>query len=335
MRLALYYSGMEKAYKCIDLFAGIGGIRLGFEKAGFQTVFANDMDAHAAAVYEANHGPIICKPLEEIDLLEIPKFDVLLGGFPCQPFSHAGKRHGFQDERGNAFFTLEHLIERTKPKAFMFENVKALVTHEGGETLRIMLRSLRVKLGYQVHMAVLDAQNFGVPQKRERLFIVGFRNPKNDFNFNNLRRRPVKPLMTILEKNADPSHYLSRRYMKGLIRHKQRHSKAGNNFGYCVLDPMGVANTFVAGNMGRERNLIKDAVLPPNGGEGVSLKSPINTLGIRRLTVNECKALMGFSKRFKMPVTVRQAYKLLGNSVAVPVVGEIAKEMKRALETAG
>ncbi|WKZ29623.1 MAG: DNA cytosine methyltransferase [Patescibacteria group bacterium] len=325
---------MKKAYRCIDLFAGIGGIRLGFEKAGFQTVFANDMDAHAATVYAANHGPIVCKPLEEVDLLEIPKYDVLLGGFPCQPFSRAGKGHGFEDVRGNAFFVLEHLIDRTRPKAFMFENVKALVSHEGGETLKTILRSLRVKLGYQVHVAVLNAKDFGVPQKRERVFIVGFKNPKIDFSFNNLKRKAPKPLKEILEKGAHPSHYLSKQYMDGLIKHKQRHSDAGSNFGYCVLDPEGIANTFVAGNMGRERNLVKDRILPSDGGEGADLKSPINTLGIRRLTVNECKALQGFNKGFKMPVTVRQAYKLLGNSVAVPVIREIAKEMKRAMDTA-
>lgn len=320
-----------KTLTAIDLFAGIGGIRFGFEKAGFQIIFANDSDPRAALVYQANHGEIDSRPLETIDIKELPsKFDVLLAGFPCQPFSKAGKKRGFQDTRGTLFFELAKILDSAKPQAFFFENVKHLLTHDSGRTFSRMLTILKCELGYEVFVKTLNSKNFGLPQNRERLYIVGFKDSSASFDFDGLRKYRPRMLNTILETRASPEYYLSEKYFTGLMRHKARHTKLGNGFGCQILDPHKIANTLLAGNMGREHNLIRDRRLTKKEIAAFPRGKP-NNEGIRKLTVNECKSLQGFSKRFKMPVSNEQAYKLLGNSVSIPVIYEIAKQMREVL----
>jgi DNA (cytosine-5)-methyltransferase 1 len=320
-----------KTLTAVDLFAGIGGIRLGFEKAGFKIIFSNDFDSYATEVYRKNFGDIDSRPLQDIGTAELPKkFDVLLAGFPCQPFSTAGKKKGFSDARGTMFFELVKILKATEPRAFFFENVRHLLTHDGGRTFSTMLQILKCELGYEVFVSILNSKDFGVPQNRERLYIVGFKNPSAKFDFSALKKKKTKPIKSILETEVLPEYHLSERYYEGLLNHRARHAKAGNGFGCQILDPEGIANTLVAGNMGRERNLIQDKRLRKHLLESESYTRR-NETGVRKLTVNECKALQGFPKSFKIPVSIAQSYRLLGNSVSVPVIREIAQQMLTVL----
>jgi len=319
----------QKKFKSIDLFAGIGGIRKGFEDL-CETVYANDFDASACKTYEANFGKIDCSDLREVVKKmdkKIPKFDILLGGFPCQAFSIAGKRQGFADTRGTLFFEVEKILEKYKPKAFLLENVRNLENHDKGNTFKVIFNTLKEKLGYDVHYAVLNAKDYGVPQNRPRIYIVGFKK-KTDFGFPKPTGK-VK-LKSILEKNVDPKHYISQLYYEGMERHKNRHAQKGNGFGYMVLDTDGVSNALVVGGMGRERNLIKDK--PVNVyKKGLDKKNTKNALGLRKLTIRECARLQGFPDDFVFPVKDSPAYKQLGNSVAVPVIKAIADQMAKYL----
>ncbi len=319
----------KKKLRSIDLFAGIGGIRKGFEHI-CETVYANDFDVSACKTYTENFGEIDCSDLRDVVKnmdKKIPKFDILLGGFPCQSFSIAGKRKGFSDIRGTMFFEVEKILEKYKPRAFLLENVRNLENHDKGNTLKTILDVLTKKLNYDVHYKVLNAKDYGVPQNRPRIYIVGFKK-KTDFKFPNSTKR-VK-LKSILEKNVDPKHYISQLYYEGMERHKKRHANKGNGFGYMVLDPEGVSNALVVGGMGRERNLIKDKpvnVYKP----GDDKKATKNALGLRKLTIRECARLQGFPDSFKFPVKDSPAYKQLGNSVAVPVMRAVADAMAKHL----
>ncbi len=317
----------KKKLKSIDLFAGIGGIRKGFEDL-CETVYANDFDASACKTYSANFGDIDCADLREVVKVmdkKIPKFDILLGGFPCQAFSIAGKRKGFADTRGTMFFEVEKILAKYKPKAFLLENVRNLENHDGGNTFQTILRVLKEKLGYDVHYKVLNAKDYGVPQNRPRIYIVGFKK-KTNFNFPEPTGR-VK-LKTILQKKVDPKHYISQLYYEGMERHRNRHMSKGNGFGYMVLDPEGISNALVVGGMGRERNLIKDVPINTYK-DGMDKKLTKNALGIRKLTIRECARLQGFPDDFHFPVKDGPAYKQLGNSVAVPVIKAIADQMAK------
>ncbi len=319
----------KKKFKSIDLFAGIGGIRKGFEHI-CETVYANDFDSSACKTYSANFGEIDCSDLRDVVKnmdKKIPKFDILLGGFPCQSFSIAGKRQGFADTRGTMFFEVEKILEKYKPKAFLLENVRNLENHDKGNTLKVILTVLTEKLGYDVHYKVMNAKDFGVPQNRPRIYIVGFKK-KVDFKFPEPTKR-VK-LKSILEKKVDPKHYISQMYYEGLERHRNRHAEKGNGFGYMVLDPEGIANALVVGGMGRERNLIKDKPINVYK-NGMDKKLTKNTLGLRKLTIRECARLQGFPDTFHFPVKDGPAYKQLGNSVAVPVMKAVADEMAKHL----
>lgn len=306
--------------RAIDLFAGIGGMRLGFEKSGFEIVYSNDFDKNACQTYRANFGEIDEKDIREVDAYRIPDFDVLLGGFPCQPFSMIGKRKGMDDERAKSFFHIIRILGAKQPKAFVLENVKHLKLYDGGKVYERIKKNLEWA-GYKVTEAVLDSKNFGVPQHRERLYIVGFLDHSIEFRFPK-SRRITHPLKTILEHDVEELHYLSEKYYKGLLNHRQRHAKSGNGFGCAILDIEGVSNTIVAGNMGRERNLIKDK---PNSK---------NRWGIRRLTVRECARLQGFPERFRFPVPTTRAYQQIGNAVTVTVAKTIARTLKKYLPIA-
>ncbi|PKQ66283.1 DNA (cytosine-5-)-methyltransferase [Labilibaculum manganireducens] len=319
----------------IDLFAGIGGIRLAFQNLGGQCVFSSEWNEYSKKTYELNFGEV---PFGDITKEEtknfIPKgFDVLCAGFPCQAFSIAGKRGGFEDTRGTLFFDVAEVIKKHQPKAFFLENVKGLRSHDGGKTLATILNVLRNDLGYFVpEPEIMNAKNFGVPQNRERIFIVGFRSDLDIDSFEYpapLEKK--KTIKSILEKEeVSVKYYLSTQYLKTLIEHKARHADKGNGFGYEIIPEDGVANAVVCGGMGRERNLIYDHRLT-NFIPVTKIKGDVNREGIRKMTPKEWRALQGFPKEFIIEVSDVQAYKQFGNSVAVPAIQATAKKLLECL----
>ena len=329
---------MKKEYKTADLFAGIGGIRLGFELTGrTQNVFSSEIDKYACQTYVENFGESPYYDITAMDnqksLSGIPAFDILLAGFPCQPFSIAGKGDGFKDDRGNAFFYIERILREKKPEAFLLENVKGLLTNNRGKTFTTIIDILEKKLGYTVFYRLLNSKDFNVPQKRERLYIVGF---KSNVNF----RFPVKKslnkrIKNILEKKeVSNKYYLSRQYLTTLKKHRARHKEKGHGFGFKILGENDIANTLVVGGMGSERNLIHDRKLTDFLPK-TRKKGGINKEFVRKLTPREWARLQGFPEDFKIPVSDTQAYKQFGNSVSVPVIYEIAKEMVILLDSLG
>lgn len=308
----------SKKYKAIDLFAGIGGMRLGFEKAHFDIVYSNDFDKNACRTYRENFGEIDEKNIKDVDTDIIPDFDVLLGGFPCQPFSMIGKRKGMDDERAKSFFHIIRILGAKQPRAFVLENVKHLRLYNKGQVYERIKSNLEL-MGYKVREAVLDSKDFGVPQHRERLYIVGFLDHGIEFEFPKPHRKQAV-LSEILEQDkVEEFYYLSNKYYQGLVKHRRRHEKSGNGFGFEILDRNGISNTLVAGNMGRERNLIQDVPVEKN------------KWGVRRVTIKECIRLQGFPEKYKFPVAITQAYKQLGNAVTVNVAKAVAEKVSRSL----
>lgn len=315
-----------KIYRIADLFAGIGGMRLGFERTKrIRTVVSIEIDRHCCKTYEVNFGENPFGDITKIDLKDLPDFDILLAGFPCQAFSIAGNRRGFDDSRGLLFFRVADIIRDKKPMAFLLENVKGLTNHKGGQTLKEILHTLTDELGYHVQYQVLNAKDYGLPQNRERVYIAGFRDSNVSFKFP-VYNGPHKTIRDILEGKPVPEkYYLSERYLDSLRRHKQRHKSRGNGFGYSILDLDGISNAVIVGGMGRERNLIVDTRIE-------HLSPDKNKEFIRTLTSREWARLQGFPDSFKIPVSDTQAYKQFGNSVPVNVIYYIAKEMIRALD---
>lgn len=326
-------------FKFIDLFAGIGGFRIAMQSLGGKCVFTSEWDQQAKKTYEANFGEV---PFGDITKEETKKFipddfDVLCAGFPCQAFSIAGKRGGFEDTRGTLFFDVAEIIKRKQPKAIFLENVKGLFNHDKGKTLKTILNVLREDLGYYVpDPQVLNAKDYGVPQNRERIFIVGFR---GDLGVNSFEYpKPIKKNVTfeeVKEKNVvSVKYYLSNTYLKTLINHKERHASKGNGFGYEIIPDDGTANAVVCGGMGRERNLVYDDRLEDYT-PVTHIKGEVNKQGIRKMTPREWARLQGFPDNFIIPVADASAYKQFGNSVAVPAIKATANEIiNRILENA-
>jgi len=309
-------------YTFVDLFAGIGGIRLAFEKAGGKCVFSSEWNKFAQQTYAENFGEIPDGDITKMKESEIPDHDVLLAGFPCQPFSiagvssknHLGRPHGFKDKtQGTLFFDIARILKAKRPKAFLLENVKNLTSHDKGKTFEVIIDVLKNDLGYDVHHKVVDASKL-VPQHRERIFIVGFDKPTR-FEFPELVDKRPK-LGDILEKNVEKKYTLTDGTWKSLQRHLEKHRKMGHGFGYNIADKKGVAKTLSA-------RYYKDGaeILIPQGEK----KNP------RRLTPTECARLMGFPKSFKVPVSDNQAYRQFGNAVVVPVVAYVARAMIKNL----
>jgi DNA (cytosine-5)-methyltransferase 1 len=315
----------------IDLFAGIGGFRIAMQSLGGKCVFTSEWDKEAKRTYRANFGEI---PFGDITKQEtkdyIPKkFDVLCAGFPCQAFSIAGKRGGFEDTRGTLFFEVAEIIKKHQPKAIFLENVKGLTHHDGGRTLKTILHVLREDLGYFVpEPKVMNAKDFGVPQKRERIFIVGFHKGTSIKEFD--YPEPTGQAVTfgdIKEENEVPvNYYMSTQYLKTLREHKARHAAKGQGFGYEIIPDDGIANAVVCGGMGRERNLVIDDRLT-NFTPITHIKGEVNREGIRRMTPREWARLQGFPDEFKIVVSAASAYKQFGNSVAVPAIRATAEEI--------
>lgn len=320
----------------IDLFAGIGGFRIAMQNLGGKCVYSSEFDAKAQESYFANYGDMPFGDItKEITKSYIPEhFDVLCAGFPCQAFSLAGRRLGFKDEtRGTLFFEVEDILRKHQPKAFFLENVKGLAIHDKGRTLKTILDHLD-DAGYDVvPPQILNAMDFGVPQHRERIYIIGFR---KDLGIDVKKFQYPKPLTTgdkrpkfrdVMEKEeVSVKYYLSTVYVETLKRHRARHEAAGHGFGYEIIDTDGVANAIVVGGMGRERNLIIDKRLK-DFTPVTNIKGEVNRDGIRKMTPREWARLQGFPDEFKIVVADASAYKQFGNSVAIPAIQATAKQM--------
>lgn len=319
----------------IDLFAGIGGFRIALQNLGGKCVYSSEFDAKAQETYLANFGEMPFGDItKESTKNFIPKdFDILCGGFPCQAFSLAGKRLGFADEtRGTLFFEIEAILRKHQPKAFFLENVKGLAIHDKGNTLKTILSHLD-DAGYDVvPPQILNAMDYGVPQHRERIYIIGFRKDlKIDvekFNYpkpSSVGDKRPKFRDVMEEKEVSVKYYLSTAYMDTLIRHKARHEAAGHGFGYKIIDIDGVANAIVVGGMGRECNLLIDKRLT-NFTPVTRIKGEVNKDGVRKMTPREWARLQGFPDKFKIVVADASAYKQFGNSVAIPAIQATAQK---------
>jgi DNA (cytosine-5)-methyltransferase 1 len=329
-----------KKFTFIDLFAGIGGIRFAFEKAGGKCVFTSEWDSYARTTYEANFvlNHPIAGDITTVKSNEIPVHDVLLAGFPCQPFSIAGvskknalgKAHGFADEtQGTLFFDLARIINDKSPKAFLLENVKNLTSHDKGRTFDVIKRILTEELGYTISYRVIDAAHF-LPQHRERILIVGFKNgvkfdfdslflpPKNKIRLSAILHNKYDKLLPHDEERYAPNNKVLEKYTLSdklweyLKNYAAKHKEAGNGFGFGLVNKNSIARTLSA-------RYYKDGseILIEQG----KSKNP------RRLTPRECARLMGFPDDFIIPVSDTRAYKQFGNSVAVPIMEAVAQEM--------
>ncbi|HQT24704.1 MAG: DNA (cytosine-5-)-methyltransferase [Sphingobacteriales bacterium 17-39-43] len=318
-------------FKFIDLFAGVGGFRLAMQNLGGKCVFTSEWDKNAQKTYRANFGEV---PFGDITKEETKKFipndfDVLCAGFPCQAFSIAGKRGGFEDTRGTLFFDVAEIIKRKKPKAIFLENVKGLRNHNGGKTLATILNVLRNDLDYFVpEPQIINAKDFGVPQHRERIYIVGFRKDLGvtSFKYPNPLKKKIK-FADVKEKKVPATKYfLSTQYVQTLINHKERHESKGNGFGYAIIPDDGIANAIVVGGMGRERNLVYDHRIT-DFNPTTHIKGTVNREGIRKMTPREWARLQGFPDKYVIPVADASAYKQFGNSVAVPAIQATADKI--------
>ena len=338
-----YHSSLDCSFKFIDLFAGIGGIRLGFEAHKGKCVFTSEWNKFAQKTYmenfsqDSNHS--FAGDITTVDEKDIPDHDVLLAGFPCQPFSIAGiskknnlgRPHGFKcTTQGTLFFDVARIIAEKKPKAFLLENVKNLLSHDKGNTFKMIVETLREELGYEVHYKIIDGQHF-VPQHRERILIVGFRD-KTNFTWKDLQL-PEKGLIKMssilhpqdgseeseepytigVKAKINPKYTLTSNLWAYLQAYAEKHRKAGNGFGFGTVTKDSVARTLSARYYKDGSEIL---VLQGKG------KRP------RRLTPRECGRLMGFPEDFKIPVSDTQAYRQFGNSVVMPMMQEVARIME-------
>jgi DNA (cytosine-5)-methyltransferase 1 len=301
--------------KFIDLFAGIGGMRLGFERNGMKCVFSSEWDKHSQSTYAANFGEIPAGDITQIAAKDIPKFDVLLGGFPCQPFSSIGRRQGFEHPtQGTLFYDIVRILEHHKPSAFLLENVKGLTNHDNGNTWRVIQETLE-SLGYDLQTKVLDAANFGVPQHRERIYIVGFaKKLKSASKFEWPKEvNKTADIGAFIESNVD-DRSISKKLQASYI-----YKLDDGRPEVVTPETKGTVKTLVASYHKIQRLTGTFVADGPTG--------------LRLLTENECKAIMGFPKNFKVPVSRTQMYRQFGNSVAVPVIERLAKNMLKALSS--
>lgn len=306
---------MTTNFRFIDLFAGIGGMRLAFEAAGGQCVFSSEWDKYAQKTYKANFGELPHGDITKISERDIPRFDILLAGFPCQPFSSIGKREGFKHKtQGTLFYDVARIIDSHKPKAFLLENVSGLITHDDGRTFTTIIGVL-TDLGYEIEYKILDSSDFGVPQKRDRIYIVGFNKRKvkvSNFEFPKPRSSKVGigKFVEVGRKDLSISKHLQSVYIYKLNDGRPEVITRKSDF---------PVKTLVASYHKIQRltgTFVKDG-----------------PTGLRLLSENECKAIMGFPKSFKVPVSRTQMYRQFGNSVAVPVVKAVARAMVKHLET--
>ena len=339
----------QETIRFIDLFAGIGGMRLAFESAGAACVFTSEWDKYAQQTYIANHGTShpIFGDIKEIDPASVPDHEILVAGFPCQPFSLAGvskknsmgRSHGFADEtQGTLFFYIAEILRQKAPKAFLLENVKNLLSHDKGNTFRVIKKVLTEDLGYTISFKIIDAAKF-LPQHRERIFIVGYKDPAKSFDWERVApggNEVVERVGDLLHESLpapekDRNRYfdldsstvcgkyvLSDKLWQYLQNYAEKHRKAGNGFGFGLASLDGVTRTLSA----RYHKDGSEILIPRADGANP-----------RRLTPRECARLMGYPDTFSIPVSDTQAYKQFGNSVAVPAVSAVARELIRNLSS--
>lgn len=343
-----YSSSSKKQFRFIDLFAGIGGIRLAFQSTGGECVFTSEWDKFAQKTYAANFGELPNGDITKISASDIPAHDVLLAGFPCQAFSQAGHKKGFSDTRGTMFFEIQRLLAHHQPAAFLMENVKQLKGHDKGQTLKTILEILRgehesnipddvpmsaearaalsQKLDYWVDYKILRAADFGCPQNRERIFIVGFNKSKfpnidftKEFSWPAPSGKETR-VGDILDNKVDDKYTISEKLLQGHERRKKEHLVKGNGFGYSVFKPTdSYTNTLSARYYKDGSEILID--------QSAANKRP------RKLTPRECARLQGFPEKFIVnAVSDVQIYKQFGNSVSVPVVHAVAKSIKGVLD---
>jgi len=305
----------KNTIKIIDLFAGIGGIRLGFQNATtrkIECVFASEWNKYSVQTYHANYGlEVVHGDITEVDEKDIPHHDILLAGFPCQPFSQAGLKKGFEDTRGTLFFDIARILKEKQPKAFLLENVKQLRGHDKGRTLEVIVETLK-EIGYtNIHYTLLKARDFGLPQNRERLYIVGFLDDSIDFIFPTPTHKVTK-VGDILDAQVDDKYTISDKLWAGHKRRKENNKKNGKGFGYRVFDENSEYTSTISARYYKDGSEI--LISQKN-------KNP------RKLTPVEAARLQGFPVDFKIPVSDTQAYQQFGNSVPVNVIEAIAKEM--------
>lgn len=311
----------ETKFTFIDLFAGIGGIRIPFQKLGGKCVFSSEWDKYANKTYRINFGGDIFGDITKVSTEDIPDFDILLGGFPCQPFSQAGRHMGFGDTRGTMFFEIERIIRDKRPHAFLLENVKQLVGHDCGNTLRVIVDHLKA-LNYSVDYKVLAAKDFGLPQIRERVYIVGFDRDYYEldgdfvFEFPKPHNTPTR-VGDILQDKVDKKYTISDGLWKGHQERKERNRNSGKGFGYSIFNDDSPYTSTISARYYKDGS---EALIFQKG------KNP------RKLTPRECARLQGFPDNFVIPVSDCRAYKQFGNSVAIPVIRAIAKNMLKTMD---
>lgn len=368
---------MSKIYKTIDLCAGIGGIRKGFELTNrCENVISCEIDKYACKTYEHIFGenPMADITSEEFKYkVENTKYDILAAGFPCQAFSRAGNQQGFLDEvRGTIFFDIADILKRTRPKAFLLENVDNLLSHKKGETFKTILEVLINDLEYEVIGTTKDligniqfdrssfirnSKNFGIPQNRPRVYIIGFDKKRYRESMNDIPQRSLpekrekkiyKDLNELIEYKSEKKYYLSQGYLDTLKKHKEHHSKKGNGFGYEIVNQKDKSELYsnailATGGSGKERNLIYDYQEGIGGQKYGAKKTPLNSEGIRMMTPREWGKLQGFINyafiengvdKFSFPkgISETQQYKQFGNSVTIPVIEEMAKYIVKTLD---
>ena len=301
----------------VSLFSGCGGLDKGFEQAGFNIVWANDFDKYAVQTYQANFSSeIVSSDIEIQNIEEIPDFDLLIGGFPCQPFSIMGAENGFYDTRGTLFFRIVEIIKSkigkgVKPRAIVLENVRTLMTHDKGRTFKVIKRILEDELNYKVHYKVLNSVDYGVPQNRKRIFIVCFDNHNVDFEFPD-KIELKHNLKDLLEDNVDNKYFLSEKIIPTILSDGTGGYKSKSEIDLNIARPL-------CATMAKMHRANQDNYVTQNN-------------RIRRLTPRECARLQGFDDSFIFPVSDSQAYKQIGNAVTVNVAYHVAKQVKLALD---
>jgi DNA (cytosine-5)-methyltransferase 1 len=308
----------QSKYRAIDLFAGIGGIRLGFEQAFGETiefVFSSEIDKYAQITYNANFGELPSGDITQIDEKDIPPHDIILAGFPCQAFSIAGHRRGFEDTRGTLFFEVARIAAYHKPRIIFLENVKGFVNHDKGNTFRVVKETLE-EMGYKVFTQVLNAKDFGVPQNRERIYIVAFLGNDIEFEFPNTIEHTLK-VGDILEDNVDEKYTISDKLWTGHQRRKIEHKAKGNGFGYSIFNENSSYTSTISARYYKDGSEI---LIEQKG------QNP------RKLTPREAGKLQGFPNNFNIKVSDVQAYKQFGNSVSVPVISAISKNISKIIK---
>lgn len=338
MKPAVPFPPPEKhRFTFIDLFAGIGGFRIAMQRCGGKCVFTSEFDSAAQKTYEANFGEIPAGDITKQETHDlIPQnFDIVCAGFPCQAFSLAGKRLGFNDlhkgmSRGTLFAEVVKICERHRPKVVFCENVKGLYIHDKGNTFKV-IKSEFEAIGYRFFYKILNSKDFGVPQHRERIYMVAFREDYAPDGFEFKFPKPLNipcSINDIRERNVSAKYYLSDVYVETLRRHKARHEAAGHGFGYIIREWNGISGAIVCGGMGRETNLLKEENGTPEGMVPVThIRGSINKEGIRKMTPREWARLQGFPEEYKLVLSDVHLYKQFGNSVSIPVIEAISQKI--------